>query len=507
MSSATSYSRLGYLALKKETTAGTAVYPNVFLELLSEDLQVKWDHTPSQTIAGNRSANLRPIKNRIEPIEGTIELLVEPNQFGHLLTGVFGEATDSTLNSGASYQHDLQAQTTLKTYTMDIKVAGENYVMRYFGVRIASMEFSIDENKWRVSLGVMAQRAFTNARVITAASSGTALAVDQTSGLTTSDTIAVLDADDPSTTLATLTVSSVGGEKALTVSTIGASLAVDDIVVIVPQTPTYDLSNELIWSGGAQVALGTGANAIQGLGTYLNLEDFTLTITNDLEARWTAQGNDVIDRFPAAILVKGVKVEGKLTQYHQDPEFLDMLRQMEQVGLRVEFLGGTLDSNSAAAATATIETDGSDQLAVAVDSAGEAGNDYAVIVQTGTSASPSATISGKLITVSLGTTGSNNTTTAVASAIDALSGVSCPTTGTDIVTTTDNPSKIYFAGGRDANEIEKLRFDLPNIRLKPFSPNLGNDDVVQEEIDFEAYRDANDGREILVRLRNDIADY
>jgi len=506
MSTATSYARLGHLVLKKETTAGTPVYPDTFLELLSEDIVVNWDHTPSNAIAGNRSMNMTAIKNRIEPIEGTIEMLIEPTGFGHIMTGLFGAATDTTLDSGVSEQHDFEPQNTLQTYTMDVKMAGEGYVTRYFGVRIASVQFSIDENKIKASIGIMAQKAFTNARVDTAASSGTALVLDQTSGLTTSDTIQVLDADDPSTTIAEYTISSITDENNMVVSTISDTLAVDDIVVIKAQTPSYSQANEFIWSGGAQASIANGAHGIQNLSAYTNLEEFSLTVTNDLEARWAATGNDVIDRFPANILVKSVAVEGSISKFHQDPEFLDMLRENEQTTLRIEFLGDALAANSAVAATANVETDGSDQLAVAIDSAGEAGNDYAIIFTTG-NGSLTASLSGKLITVNLDATTGNNTTTLVAAAIDGLSGVSCPTTGSDIVTTADNSSKIHFSGGRDANEVEMLRIDLPNVRLKPFNANLGNDDVIQEEIDFTAYRDENDGREVEMRLRNATASY
>lgn len=352
----------------------------------------------------------------------------------------------------------------------------------------------------------MAEKAFTNARVLTAASSGTALNVDQTSGLTTSDTLILVDASDMSTH-EELTVSTVTDENNLVVSTISESLAVNDIVLIKAQAPTYDLSNELIWSGGAQAFAANGANGIQNLSSEVNIEEMSLTFTNELEPRWAAKGVDVVDRFPTTILLKGFSVEGQITKYHQDVEFLDMLRSQEQLTLRFEWLGNALSSNSAAAASATIESDGAGTITVGVDASGEAGNDYAVIVQAGTSASPTAALSGKLITVSLGTTPSNNTVTAVASAIDALSGVSASDTGTDLITTTDNPEKIFFAGGRDANEVEKLRIDLPDVRVRPFNANISSDDVMQEEINFTAFRDVNDDREVLVRLRNDISDY
>lgn len=509
MSNAASYSKLGYLMLKKESSAGVAVYPDQPVEILSESMEVNWDFSSVSQIAGRRGKNQRPVLNKVGPFEGTLELYVEPRNIGHFLNGVLGEDAITTLSAAVSYGHDFEPLTTLPTYTMDIKIGGAGYVTRYFGVRIKKVTFSIDENKLKASVDISAQRVFDGARVTTAASSGTALLLDQTSGLTTSDTILVLDADAPGTTLATLTVTTVTDENTLAVSTIGASLSIDDIVVIAAQTPDtedYDMSNELIWSGGADVYINDGADALQGLAAKTNCEEFELTIENELDPRWAATGVDVVDRMPSDIRLKGVSVSGKFSQFHTNPQFMDYLRDNTQLGLRFNFFGATLGANSAAAASATIETDGSGTITVTASTAGEAGNDYAIKIVQGTGAL-SAAISGKLITVTLASSGAANTVTLVAAAIDALAGVASSSTGTDHVTTTDNPDKIFFNGGRDANERELLRFDLPYAVISPFHPNLGEDDTIMEEIEFTGFWDTNDEREILTRLRNSVSGY
>lgn len=503
------YGKLGYAILKKESSAATAVYPDTPIEILSESIKVNWDFSSVSPIAGHRSQNRRPVKNRVGPFNGTIEMYVEPKTIGHVLCGLFGEDVHAVLAAGISEQSDFQPLTTLPSYTLDLKMAGKDYLTRYFGVRIAKVTFSLDDNKLKVAIDVTCQRAFTNARIITAASSGTALALDQSSGLTTSDTIQVLSAAAPDTVLATLTVSAIGSEQGITVSTIGASLAVDDIVVIKARTiddEDYSLSNELIWSGGADVFVANGRDAMQGLGAKTNCESFELTVENMTEPRWAATGNDVVDRMPSAILLKGVEVTGKFSQFHVNPEFMDMLRQQEQVGLRFRFLGAQLQANSAVAATGVLESTGAGQVTVAVDSAGEDGNDYAIRVVQGTG-TLSAAKSGKLITVTLDVDAADNAVALVASAIDALSGVSASSSSTGNVSTVDNPDKVEFSGGRDALEREMLRFDLPNVRLQPFGPNLGEDAVLQEDIEFTAYRDGDDGREIKTRLRNAVTAY
>src|SRR3990167_7157965 len=102
MSTATSFSKLGYLLLKKESAAGTAVYPDSPIEILSESIKPNWDFTPVGQIAGNRSMNSRPALNKVGPIEGDIELYVEPNTFGHFMNGCFGEDTITALAAGVS---------------------------------------------------------------------------------------------------------------------------------------------------------------------------------------------------------------------------------------------------------------------------------------------------------------------------------------------------------------------------------------------------------------------
>jgi len=509
MADATTYSKNSHMVFSKESSAGTTVYPAVFAEFLSETLANNWDKTPANTIRGNRSMNLRPVKNVVGPFSGTCTVLVEPKNIGYFLSGALGEATDSTLESALSYQHDFEVENTLASFTIDWPIAGENYVKRYIGSRFSEVAFDINENKLQATVTIMAQYLFQNARVTAAASSGTTLLVDQTTGITSSDTLIILDRDNPSTELAQLTVTSVDSETQLTVSTIGVSIGLKDIVVLKRQAPIrtdFDMGNELIFVGGADGYLSSGDHALQSLAAKSNIENFKLSIKNNLEGRWGAAGNKVVNRMPRAILAKGVTVTGTISHFHVNPQNIDFLRSNEKVGLRMEFLGDALASNSAAAASGVLESDGAGTVTTTVDTSGEAGNDYAIFVVQGTGAL-SVSLSGKLITVTLSSTASSNAVATVATAIAALSGVAATSSGSGNVTATDNPAKVFFSGGRDANEIEKLRFDLPDVRFDPFATNMSEDDLVNEEISFTAYRDAHDQREVSVRLRNSKADY
>jgi len=509
MSTATSYSKLGYMILKKESTAGVAVTPDVPIELLAESVAVNWDFSAVSPIAGSRSKNIKTVANQVGPFDGSVELYCEPNSVGYFLVALFGEDVATTLEAATVYQHDFEPLNTLQTLTMDIKVAGESYIRRFFGVRISKITLSKDDNKIKMVVDISAQRVFDCARATAVYANGTVLDLDQSSGITTSDTLLVLDEANLDTVNNILTVSAVVSETRLTVSALGAAVAVDDVIVIQAQTidgDDYEISKEFIWAGGADVYIGTTENPMQQLAAKTNVEDFEIVIENEIEPRWSATGVDVVDRMPANMLLKGVSATGKFTQFHTNPEFIDCLRSNEQIGLRFNFWGPSISSDVAAAASGTIETDGVGTVSVTVDAAGEAGNDYAIIVEQG-AAALSASLSGKLITVTLAAIAGSNTTTLVAGVIDALSGVSCVSAGADLVTVVDNPDKIFFAAGRDAAERSLLRFDFPNVRLNVFTPNLSAEEIVNEEIPFTAYRDSNDEREVFCRLRNAIATY
>ena len=87
------YSRNAYFALKEETTENTAVTPDVFIPIMSEDIVTEYGSNPATPLTDNRVLNIRPIQNAIPAPEGTVSLQVEPKTFGNLLKGVYGSVT------------------------------------------------------------------------------------------------------------------------------------------------------------------------------------------------------------------------------------------------------------------------------------------------------------------------------------------------------------------------------------------------------------------------------
>lgn len=87
------YSRLGSLSLKKETTENTAVTPDTFVPINDEDISANYPYVPATPISGDRMVNRRAIDGPIPASAGTINLNIEPKTFGHFLNGLVGGLT------------------------------------------------------------------------------------------------------------------------------------------------------------------------------------------------------------------------------------------------------------------------------------------------------------------------------------------------------------------------------------------------------------------------------
>lgn len=91
------YSRKATASIKKETTVGTPVIPNVFFGFNEEDISTEFAFSPTMNVNGNRSKNINSVKAPIPAPEGTITMYVEPKTFGHFLNGLGGGVTSGVI--------------------------------------------------------------------------------------------------------------------------------------------------------------------------------------------------------------------------------------------------------------------------------------------------------------------------------------------------------------------------------------------------------------------------
>lgn len=491
------YSNYGYFALKKEANANTAVLPDVYQKITSESLQAAFNIQPINEIAGDRERFIKSIQGTIE-MSGDVEFFVEEKLIGHWLTGVFGVAEDDLADTDI-YRHIWYVQDEGKTYTFDVQPGNAPWVHRYFGVRIMSMNFTKEDNGIMCTASCMPTKAFLLAKVTVAVNSGTTLTLDQTEGLTTDDTIIVLQKENGFTTVKELDISSINSATELTTSTIDVQIDVGDIVVIKRATVTessYTQCQPFQFANGTVISEGSDIDNT----TAITKEDYEITFTNDLEARF-GSGATEASRYPFEVLTKGYNATGSMTRFYNSELNLSRLRGNEKVAVRYKFMGlEAIAANSAQKASSTWGT--TNGFKIEASTAGVAGNDINVRIVINSTDTLAATKSGNDITIALAnTTASNNTGTLIAAAVNALSGVDATAegTGAEEFTTAADVVNLGAKGtgtdvvGLDANQKPYLQVDFANVRYNPFSINNEEDNIIPEEVTFQAYKDQSCG--------------
>lgn len=408
------YSRTAYMALKAETTEGTAVTPDVFIPLMSEDIVTEYGVTPAMPISGNRAMNLRGIETAIPAPSGTINLLAEPKTLGYFLKGVYGAVSTGevvkintlsadftvgetvtggtsaatatvvktstegdyvlvstssgaftvgeTITGGTSgstatvvshsqsvYGHEFSApQSSLPTYTVEFGLDNEAY--RYTGVRFTGVDsITPSDNIMSLAVQFSARYEYKHARVTDTVSTGagsTTITVDQTTGLVAGDTIKVYRAgtgflDFSAASTLTHTIDSVDSETAFKVTDIETALAVGDLIVLAPQTPSYSIDKEFSFIGGTTMVVDSDITTAVS-GTADCLENFELSLVNDGEYRHCANGANLKDRFPGKYILRGLTGSGSLTRVYTDMKYLDRLRNSTELALFVKHEGDTI---------------------------------------------------------------------------------------------------------------------------------------------------------------------
>lgn len=377
------YSRLGYFALKVETTENTAVVPNVFLGISGIDVVTQYMTNPSSPIFMDRNTKINPVKGPIDAPQGSVTVQVEPKGFGYFLRGVIGAVTSGRyfpissvtgtfvvgetvtggtsgatatlgVNAGTVYGHEFKApQTTLPTFTVEIGYADQAY--RFTGVRFPAFNsITAEDNIITAELAMFARAEFKFGRVntVTAGGSGTRVVLcDQTQGLVVGDTVKIFR---PSTGafidlngsgVKTNVITAISPNVSISMTVLTDSTAVGDLVMLAPQTPSYSVAKELSWIGGSVARVAdTMTTAISASAALASIESFELAITNEMEARHAALATGIPGRFPTANHLKGFMGNGTLRKAFADMSFLDRLRNNTKTSLNIRHTGDQIGS-------------------------------------------------------------------------------------------------------------------------------------------------------------------
>lgn len=309
------------------------------------------DFTVGETITGGTSTQTADIV----AISTEDDYLLVENASGAFTAGeTITGGTSSTTATLTKYDADaigheyVVPQDDLAT-TYTVEFGFDNEAHRYTGVRFAEMNFAQDNNVMTLEAMVMARASFKMGRVTAVTTSGAGtktITVDQTTGLVATDTIKVFRPgtgflDFSAASVKTHTVATVASETSITVTNLQTSLAVGDLIVLAPQTPTYTGEREFTWAGGAIARVGTSiTNALTTSNN--NIEDFEMNVVNTLEFRHAANGVNLVNRFPAKVFTAGAEANGKITRTYVDPTFVDRLRSGRKVALQLLFQGDVM---------------------------------------------------------------------------------------------------------------------------------------------------------------------
>lgn len=243
-------SNLGYLLVKKETTKGTAVIPDVAVPLYSETLFTNINMDADNPVIGQRINTYQFLQGQRDH-QGELKVLAEPKTLGHFLTMLLTKG--STTGSGV-YTHPFTLGNTQKSYTFDI-LKGD-MVHRFYGVEMRNINPEFDENKMLLNLAVSALGAFIIAPISSASSTTVELATDYDmepgKGLVAGDVLVFVKVTGGTVDNVTeeKTISSISSDKkTITLSSgLSGSFTTGDYCYIKAQTPTYTLGTPFNWA-------------------------------------------------------------------------------------------------------------------------------------------------------------------------------------------------------------------------------------------------------------------
>lgn len=290
---------LGYLAIGKESTKGTAVTPSVFVPYYSEDVTTKVNLDEDVPIMGHSLARHRTLQGQ-RSHTGSITVLAEPNTAGHFFNMLLTR-TSTTGSDPYTHTFQLSSSTAPASYTIDIQ--RNDIVSRYFGVEASKIDIDFDENKMTFTIDISALGSFLVREIASISGSGpytitlkTNYDPAPTRGLVVGDTMRGIKTN---LSMVDFTVATIANETQLTTSQNVSSLASGDLIYLRSATPSYNLRDPFLWSNTEFRFNDTASSALTT--SQIRLEKGSKwTITHEFEEEEGSMRSGGFD--PAALL-------------------------------------------------------------------------------------------------------------------------------------------------------------------------------------------------------------
>lgn len=329
--------RLGYLAVKRQASANTAVKPTNFIRFKDGDIKFEQEIIANNPIQNNRWGALNAVKGKVNT-SGTYNFDLDVNECVHWLSAALGTMNTSDISSetdASVYKHTITVANALpylsveqgKGNLTDTSNNRQNYtVERAFGVMVDELKLSGQDGIINMEVAVKAHGLFQKANLIkdAAAGSSVALYLDRVEGLvTTVDTVNIFDLTPQSESDAISALST--SAKTITIATLGASYTVADRakVELLPQSPSYSVLAHVFSFIHASFRFGEDLTAAASASEE-NIEDWELTFMNNLEERYGSLRSS-----PSVIAPKSAKATLKYSKYFEN--VTDRDRYLDQI--------------------------------------------------------------------------------------------------------------------------------------------------------------------------------
>jgi len=335
---------LGYLAIGKETTRGTAVRPSVVLPLYDESLLTSLNLDMDNPIIGNRFARYNQFKGQREH-KGVLKVLAEPKTLPHLLNMLLDKGVTTSAGSVYTHPYTLGNQSEA-SYTIEI-LKGD-IVYRFVGVEISKISPVYENNVLKFNISVSALAQFSIAPITTASGSAannvtfsTEYDDNPTKGLAVGDKLILVKVTGGTSDAyeeVTISAINVNGYQ-VSVGTIVGTYTTLDYAYIKAQTLSPTLGEPFKWSG-TQFRFGaTAAAALTAAQTQVE-KGSNFEIINNFDDEGGAKLSGSLD--PAALRRIQADVNITIKKSFQDYVDYERFLALRSRALVIRIFGTTI---------------------------------------------------------------------------------------------------------------------------------------------------------------------
>ena len=352
--------KLGYLAVKRETTQSTAVVPTHFVRFNEGDMVLKRTVQKNDPIQNNRAAALYPVRGK-DTVSGGYKFDLEANECVHWLAAALGSLTSTDVSSATDasvYSHSIKPANSLPYLSIEqgkgnLTDTTNNYrnfqVERSFGCVADSFTISGKDAGIEMDVKLKAMGQFKRGLLTQPATAGSSvkLYLDSVDGLvTTTDTLVIYDTTPQNENKAIASITA--ADPSVTIATLANSYAITKgaVVALMPQTPSYSIAPQYFSFGQVKAQLGATLTAAASAAAA-NLENWEVSFDNKSKEMY---GTSVTTGHfgPNVLQPTAFEVKGKYTHY-----FTDVADRDAFLGLVQQALILTIDNGIVVSATDT----------------------------------------------------------------------------------------------------------------------------------------------------------